>query len=532
MRQKIIVLELMLLCLILPTIHAVELTDSTLCSDTFIEHDLPHTTRTRAEIVRLYESNGSGLAVNDLNNDGLLDIVLGNLNGANTLLWNEGNLTFRTQEIAPTGRTRAVNIVDVDGDGWHDIVLTTQTGTPSYYHNNRDESFSFQAFTDVDRPAYNLNWADVDIDGDLDLVTGSYDAELMLLQRDNFLFGDGAGIIYYENQAGTFIRTRLADQSQALAIWLSDLNSDGSIDLVIGNDFSVPDQTWTYSNGEWRETVLFDVTAYSTMSFDIGDLNNDGTAEFFAADMHPYHTDPETLRAWQPVLDDLATVPLPQNNRQVLENVLLQHIDEGFNNVASNLGVVATGWSWSSKFGDLDNDGYLDLYVVNGMAAQELFEQLPNYELVEANLAFRNNGGTGFVPAPEWELGSMDGGRGMSMADLDNDGDLDIVVNNLNTPAQLFENDLCGGDSLQVELNWQGVQNHYGIGSVITLYTSSGTYTRDVRAASGYVSGDPTHVHFGFPQDSELYRLEVRWTDGEISVIDSFDSSNRLIVTR
>jgi enediyne biosynthesis protein E4 len=533
MRRKIIVLEVILLCFILPTTHAAELTDSPTCRDIFIEHDLPHTTTTRDEVVRLYESNGSGLAVNDLNNDGLLEVVLGNLNGASTILWNEGNLTFRTQDIAPTGHTRAVNILDVDSDGWLDIVLTTQTGAPSYYHNNGDETFTFDGLAGVDRPAYTLNWADVDLDGDLDLVTGSYDTELMQLQRDTFLFSDGAGIFYYENQDGTFVRTRLADEAQALAIWLSDLNSDGNIDLVIGNDFSVPDQTWSYINDRWQDTSMFDVTTYSTMSFDLGDLNNDGTPEFFAADMHPYQTDIETLRAWQPVLDNLATVPLPVGNVQVLENVLLQRsTEDSFQNIALNLGVVATGWSWSSKFGDLNNDGYLDLYVVNGMVAQELFEHLPNYELVEANQAFRNDGGTSFVLAPEWGLGSMDGGRGMSIADLDNDGDLDIIVNNLNTPSQLFENDLCGGESLQVELNWQGVQNRDGIGSVLTLYTSSGTYTRDIRAVSGYLSGDPTRVHFGFPQDSELYRLEVRWTDGEISTIDTFDSSNILTVTR
>jgi enediyne biosynthesis protein E4 len=532
MRRQIIVLELILLWVILPPLRAATLPDSPECTNTFIEHTLPHTTATRNEVVRFYESNGSGLAINDLNNDGLLDIVLGNLTGANTILWNEGGLSFRTQEFSPTGHTRAIAIIDIDGDNWLDIILTTQGGAPSYWHNEGDETFTFHALDGVNRPAYAMNWADVDADGDLDLVTGSYDAELLQMMRDSFLFGGGVGIYYYENQNGEFVSRRLAEESQALAIWLSDINGDGSIDLIIGNDFSFPDQTWSYINGRWSSTELFPVTAYSTMSFDVGDINNDGVTEFFAADMHPYQEDPATLSAWQPILDNLESVPLMPNDRQVLENVLLQRNGDGdFSNVSVEFGVPATGWSWSGKFGDLDNDGFLDLYVVNGMMTHELFEQLPNYELVEANQAFRGSG-ENFVPMPEWRLGSLASGRGMSMADLDNDGDLDIVVNNLTSPSQLFENSLCGGSSLQVDLRWQDSANRYGIGSTLTLYTSSGTYTRDMRVASGYLSGDPARVHFGFPNDSELYRLEVRWADGVISTIDTFDSQRILTVTR
>ncbi|MFN8373606.1 MAG: CRTAC1 family protein [Anaerolineae bacterium] len=533
MRRTIILLEVALLCSILPVIYAAVEPDSPECSDAFISHDLAHTTTIHGDVVRFFESNGSGLAINDLNNDGLLDVVLGNLNGANTLLWNEGDLNFRAQDFATTGHTRAITTVDVDRDGWLDIVLTTQTGTPSYWHNNGDESFTLEALDGVNRPAYTLNWADVDADGDLDLVTGSYDAELSQLLRDTFLFSGGAGVIYYENRDGTFVATRLAEDAQALAMWLSDLDGDGYIDLVVGNDFSVPDQSWSYIEGRWEASSLLPVTTYSTMSFDAGDINNDGTAEFFAADMHPYSDDPETMRAWQPVLDDLERVPTLAGNRQVLENVLLTRTnDSEFHNDAAAFGIAATGWSWSGKFGDLNNDGYLDLYVVNGMTAEELFPQLENYELVEANQAFRGNGGTGFIPAPEWQLGSTRSGRGMGMADLDNDGDVDIVVNNLNTPSQLFENDLCGGNSLQVELRQANVQNSYGLGARLTLYTSGGTYSRDMRAISGYLSGDPARVHFGFPQDSELYRLEVQWTDGAISTIDSFDTQHVLTITR
>lgn len=490
------------------------------CENRFIAHDLPHTTTTRGTRVRFYESNGSGLAVNDLNRDGLPDIVLGNLAGANTILWNEGDLNFRAQPISPTGRTRAVQIVDVDADGWLDIVMTSQLAAPQWWHNDGDETFTWRALPGVTVPAYVMQWADVDGDGDLDLVTASYDTELTRELGNSFLLGPGAGVFYYENRDGQFVASRLADESQALAVWLSDLDDDGQIDLFIGNDFSFPDQFWTWTGSEWVPAQPFGATTFSTMSFDVGDVNNDGRDEFLAADMAPYEADEATLRLWKPVLDNLAKKPLPPDNRQVFENVLHLRDSAGvFTNQAQSFGIPASGWSWSSKFGDLDGDGFLDLYVVNGMAALELFPGQPDAELVEANLAFRNQQGERFVPMLEWGLGSLRGGRGMSMADLDGDGDLDIVVNNLNAPAQLFENDLCGGVYFQVDLRHEGAMNPLGIGSRVTLVTTRGTFTRDIRTGSGYLSGDLSRAHFGLPVDAQLQQILVDWPDGFQSVV-------------
>src|SRR5919202_1172853 len=160
--------------------------------------------------------------------------------------------------------------------------------------------------------------------------------------------------------------------------------------------------------------------------------------------MKPYAQDVQTLARWRPMME--AMPPPTQPGPQINENVLqVPRGDGSFCNEAYQRRVDATGWSWSGQFGDLDNDGFLDLYVVNGMIAQNLFGHLPNGELVEPNRAFRNQGDGRFRPAPEWGLGSTASGRGMLMADLDGDGDLDIVVNNLQAPAELFENRLCGG---------------------------------------------------------------------------------------
>jgi hypothetical protein len=166
------------------------------------------------------------------------------------------------------------------------------------------------------------------------------------------------------------------------------------------------------------------------------------------------------------------------------------------------------------------------------MIAADLFRHLPNDELVEANQAFRSDGGQHFIPAPEWGLGSTASGRGMSMADLDNDGDLDIVVNNLRTPAQLFENRLCNGEGVEVDFRWASSRNTRALGAVVTLHTSAGVMTREVRAGSGYLSGDPSRLHFGFPAGTAPERLEVRWPDGFLSVIESPAANTLLTVTR
>jgi hypothetical protein len=136
------------------------------------------------------------------------------------------------------------------------------------------------------------------------------------------------------------------------------------------------------------------------------------------------------------------------------------------------------------------------------------------------------------VPMPDWGLGSTRSGRGMSMADMDNDGDLDIVVNNLREVAELFENQLCEGSSLQVDLFWPESGNVRAIGATLVLHTSDSIYYRDVKAASGYISGDPARIHFGFPNGTQLQRLDIQWPDGVISTVDTLSDNTLLVVTR
>ena len=519
------------------SVEQAPLIESSACNGRFIPHDLPHETATAVGRVGFYISNGAGLAVNDLDNDGDMDLVLANLYGPSHIFWNERDWQFRQEELFD-GSVRAVTTVDVDGDGWLDIVLSRRNGRVGYWRNTRAENentvpaFVKDRLDGVESYVYSMTWGDLDADGDLDLITASYDASLEKQSGAAFKESGWAGVFVHENEAGQFTPTRLNEAAQALTLGLVDVDQDGRRDILVGNDFDVPDYVWLARGDGWETADPFDVTTFSTMSLDSGDINNDGRWEFFAADMHPYSGDRDMMLQWLPAMAEMDH-NVPADDPQYMENVLQVMNQKGeYENIAKDNRIEATGWSWSSKFGDLDQDGYLDLYSVNGMAALEIFSHLPNDELIEENQAFRNDGQGNFEPRANWGLNSTYGGRGMSMGDMDNDGDLDIIINNLRAPAQIFENQLCQGASLLVDLRWPESNNTHSLGAKLTLNTNNGIYVRDVRAASGYLSGDPSRIHFGFPQDSELHSLEIIWPDGANSVIQDLEKNHLLIVER
>ena len=510
------------------------------CLPAFVTNALPHFTAVKNDTVRMFDANGAGVAAGDLDSDGDLDLLFGNHDGPDTLLWNLGQLRFRAQEFS-TGKTRDVKLVDVDGDGRLDAVLTRNTGALNYFHNEGEQDgavkFIRQTLPGVAAPAYSTNWADLEGDGDLDLVTGTYDAGLLAARGSSYIVnGSNKGVYVYRNEGGKFTGTPLARDAQALALLLPDLNADGRLDIMVGNDFLVPDMIWLQDkNGGWAPAEPFATTTHSTMSLDQGDVDNDGHPEIFAADMKPYSE--ADMVDMMPVMDDMMEGMTRQSvteDRQAMENMLQFPLaPDEYLNLAPDWGVDGTGWTWSSKFGDLDNDSFLDLYTVNGMIEETLFGHMPNHELVEKNQAFRNEGGLRFRNMPGWQLDSQFSGRGMLMADLDGDGDLDIAVNNLRGPAQLFENRLCsGGSSIELDLRWPASRNTYALGAQVTLVTDKGNLLRDVRAGSGYLSGDPPRLHFGLAATMTPQRLEIRWPDGALSKVDMPAPGMLLTVTR
>ena len=499
------------------------------CSERFVSHPLPHTTVFSPQRKPIFAGVGSALGVNDLDADGDIDIVLANLDAPSSILWNRGGLTFVRQELA-ADNARAVNIVDFDGDGWLDLILSHPGNPPSLWLSAAGTGTRTYTRAEGLGAWHVLNaiaLADLDRDGDLDLVGASYDGEIAEIY-DGFVIGGGVAV--YENVDGKLNGLELVRHAHALALLLTDLDGDGRLDILVGNDFELPDYVFLWTPDGFRLDDVLPRMPRNTMSLDAADIDNDGRFELFSADMKPYADDAATRAAWQTLSRNYDA--LPADDPQIEENILLVgSVADGFENRATASGVDASGWSWSAKFADLDNDGLQDLYVVNGMYSEASFGHLPDAELIERNQVFHNQGGGRFRRAPEWGLGSSAGGRGMSIADLDGDGDLDIVVNNLRTPAELLENRLCGGASLQVDLRWPGSGNTHAIGSRLTLHASTGAYVRETRSSSGFLSGDPSRVHFGFPDGAALHRLEITWPDGARSTLPA-PAANTLLTVR
>lgn len=510
------------------------------CSGTFVRHDLDHTTTPRGDVTAMVDGTGTGVYADDLDDDGRVDIVLPNLSGETSILWNTTDAGDTPSfELFPldTGRFRQAVAADVDADGDRDLVLSTGIGPPVAFLQGADRSFER---TELRTRAVVFSMAPGDLDGDgaIDIATGSYNAELTANRDNRVLTGTDVGVAILQPTADTLatgVRTDyLTDSAQALATLIVDVNGDGLDDVVTGNDLGTPDRVWLASADlagidGLTVTEMFDVTSLSTMSIDVADIDNDGDQDLITTDMARLPGEPDEV--WAPVEADIEQarvddIQQPRNAVQIADD---ESGDMAYSEAAIDLGVAATGWSWSGLLGDLDNDGNVDLYVVNGMQATGIFETLPDGELVEANQAFRNDGDD-FTPMPDWGLASTDGGRGMGQADVDGDGDLDIVINNLGTPATLWENQLCGGDAVIIEPIWIGVQNVDALAATVTVTGGSGdtSFARSgiVTGSRGYISTSATQVHIGLGDigiDNAALSATVRWPDGAVTVIDELE---------
>jgi enediyne biosynthesis protein E4 len=486
----------------------------------------------------LFDSNGAGLAVGDLDGDGRLDIVLADLAGQLTVLWNEtpsgGALRFEAASL-PLRGAQAVVAVDVDGNGRLDVVTSQRGGGVARLRNLGDREFGFASLPGVHAPAYAIAWGDLDGDGRLDLVAASYDAEREREYRDGALFGAPGGVFVFYARDDGFERTRLRDGAQALALLLMDATGDGRDDVVVGHDFFIQDDVFSRDvDGVWQRLRPFARTSANTMSLDGGDVLNVGLEALFATDMKPTTWDPATLAAWMPLMQKSYERDTAHDGHRAANTLNLPQRG-GWREQAAQRGVDATGWSWAGRFGDLDNDGWLDLYVATGMIAHDLLHYLPGGELRERDVALRNRGAAAaghFVSAPEWGLGSDASGRAVVLADLTGDGRLDVVINTLESPALLFENRLCGGNALSLDLRWPDSPNTHAVGARVEVEVPGlGILTRRVRAGAGYLSGDPPRLHLGLGDATGPFELLVRWPDGATSR-HAVEAGEHLTVTR
>ena len=498
------------------------------CGFRFSRTDLPHYTSGGATGSALYASNGSGLAVGDLTGDGQPDLVFGNIVGTVTVYVNEGDFVFTPISTTLTD-VRSLAIVDADGDGTREIYATRRFAPP-IVGKLTDGALTYEPIPEVYSAFYAMGWQDLNRDGALDVVFGTYDNEQLQQQGLIFQTRGGGGVFVYTQTETGFTPQRLNDSAQALAIAFPDLDHDGRPDVLVGNDFNEPDAGWTINNAGYAAVAPFSQTTENTMSLDYADYNNDGVLDIYATDMKPYDQSVTTMARWLPAMLKL-TRPLTADDPQYTENTLHTWDGSRWRNRAYDLQLDATGWSWSAKFADLDNNGWQDLYVVNGMKATDLLSYLPDDELSEDDMLFVTDNSERYELVDRG-ISQTGSGRSATMADLDNDGDLDVVVNPIDGNAQLYRNELCQTASIAVTLVDPTSANRDAVGAIVSVAANKQLLTRTIQVSSGYLSGQPTTAHFGLGDTQRIERLVITWPDGKQSEVTDITANMHYTITR
>lgn len=541
-----------------------------------------------------YFYNGGGVAVADLNGDGLQDVYFTGNMTSDKLYLNKGHMQFEdvTDAAGLSGRAdgwkTGVTMVDINGDGKMDIYVCYSGAKPAELRKNQlfinqgNDSNGIPHFTEeaekygIADGAFSTQayFFDYDHDGDLDLLLLDHnprqfnnldEATIPLIEKTPDAM---CGTKLYRNDNGHF--TDVTSQagiknsglSYGLGAGIADINGDGWPDIYISNDYSVPDYLYINNkNGTFTDQLAPQIghTSLFSMGDEVADINNDAHPDIFTLDMLPE----SNLR--QKNLFNPDNYELFDRNLRVgfyyqyMRNMLQINNGNGtFSEVGQLAGISNTDWSWAPLFADFDNDGWKDLFVSNGLLHDmtnndfvkyrndylsslgkdirdenvvELLKHMPSTAV--KSYFFKNIDGLNFKnTSADWGIIQPSNSNGAAYADLDNDGDLDLVVNNVNQPAFIYENtsDKKGNNHyLEIKLKGSG-QNTQGIGAKVIIYTGGKTQYLEQMPTRGYQSSVSPVLHFGLGSATKVDSLVIVWQPGRQQVIKNVKGNQILTV--
>lgn len=514
-----------------------------------------------------YMYNGGGCAVLDVNNDGLHDLFFVSNQGPDKLYLNKGKLKF--DDISKTSGIEggnewntAVNIVDINADGWDDIYVCCSLKPENklrknkLYINNKNNTFTESAdkFGLADS-GYSSQacFFDYDLDKDLDAFIVNQPGNLneIMDSKGQSLKQFHSGVMY-ENQGGKFVditsQSGIINTGFSLSAMVGDVNQDGYPDIYIANDYNIPDEFFINNKNKTFTNVIKSALRHIpqfSMGTDIADINNDGWLDIYTVDMvaEDHYRNKANMSGMNPkAFWDL--IDKGYQYQYMFNSLQLNHGNGLFSDISLLAGISNTDWSWSPLLCDMDNDGWKDIYVSNGYLrdvrnkdfAKIKIDYLenknnPNYKgkkyehavdlLNEApsvkiqNYAYKNLGNLQFEHInKKWGMNEVSFSNGAIYADLDNDGDLEIIVNNINDQAFIYENKSSHNNYLRAHLIGD-VPNTKSYGARAVIYTDNMMQISEINPNRGYMSSCESEIHFGLGQNSKVDSIVIRWPSGK-----------------
>ena len=524
---------------------------------------------------------GGGVSAGDINNDGLVDLYFTGNKVPNKLYLNKGNLHFEdiSESAGVLGDSRwytGVTMADVNSDGFLDIYCSVAGKFGSkenqLFINNGDNTFNEKAND------YNLadsgnsvqaTFFDYDLDGDLDVYVANYPPTSFKAPNSYYLFkkhnaqnietdhlyrNDGDGFTEVTDAAG------MRSFGLSLSATVSDINKDGWPDIYVSNDFSTPDLFYINNqDGTFSEQVkaITGNTSFYGMGVDISDINNDGNLDLYQVDMSAEDNrrskanmagmDPNLF--WTTVNSGFHFQYM-QNSLQLNNGMLNEDGLPHFSNISRLSGVSSTDWSWGPIIADLDNDGWKDIFVANGSRREinnkDYFNKLKNKTLADSvllemslaipsekidNYVFKNNGDLTFERVnKKWGIEYKGFSNGSVYADLDNDGDLEIITNNLDDEACVFNNTSSNYNNY-ISLNFKGsTYNPFGIGVKVEIQTDSLFQFQELTLSRGFQSSVAPVMHFGIGSAEIIESINIQWPDGKSQTLKNIQGNQSLTI--